>query len=107
MALIFSLGICFYGVPPRTIADPRKVKCPLQLHFGQLDRSVGFSDPITADALEADLDTTGIRYEFYRYEGADHAFMNETRSEVFSLQASQLAFERACSFLRLLELGSR
>lgn len=38
-------GVCFYGVPSSSVADPRQARCPLQLHFANLDDAVGFSDP--------------------------------------------------------------
>lgn len=34
----------FYGVPSSELADPAQAKAPVQVHFGELDSYVGFSD---------------------------------------------------------------
>src|SRR5690348_14067729 len=34
----------FYGIPGAQLADPAKVACPLQLHFGTADAMPQFSD---------------------------------------------------------------
>lgn len=38
----FSSGCCFYGIP--TELKVEKIYTPIQLHFGILDESIGFSD---------------------------------------------------------------
>jgi carboxymethylenebutenolidase len=35
------------------------------------------------------------------YEGADHAFFNDTRPEVYDAEASSIAWSRTLEFLRL------
>lgn len=94
-------GVVFYGVPPKSVCDPKDVACPLQLHFGQKDCSTGFSDPVTAASLEETLKAHGKPYDMYHYD-ADHAFMNECRSEVFCPAASGLAFQRSIEFIKSL-----
>ena len=51
----------------------------MQFHFGQLDDCIGFSDPNSADILEAALKTTDKKIEFHRYPNAKHAFMNSVK----------------------------
>jgi carboxymethylenebutenolidase len=83
-AAVFTDGISasapFYGIPKAELlnCDAGKARVPLQLHFGTKDSAVGFSDPESQDKLEKVLKENGRDYVFYRYEGAEHAFANET-----------------------------
>ena len=42
----------------------------------------------------------GVDVEFFWYEGADHAFFNDTRPEVFDADAARLAWDRTRAFFR-------
>ncbi|KAA0150102.1 hypothetical protein FNF27_04715 [Cafeteria roenbergensis] len=66
----------FYGVPPKALSDMTKMTVPTIAHFGANDSHTGFSDPATADQLEADLKTAGVEHTVFRYEGVGHAFLN-------------------------------
>ncbi|XWS36780.1 hypothetical protein CRYUN_Cryun20dG0115300 [Craigia yunnanensis] len=68
--------VSFYGVPSPELADPAQAKAPIQAHFVELDNIVGFSDVMTAKALEEKLKASGIPYEVHIYPGNAHAFMN-------------------------------
>ena len=93
-----NAGICFYGIPPAQLAKPEAIAIPMQFHFGDKDKSPGFSDVAAADQLRTTLQGAGRdvkeyaidQYqvpafdrssaklaEFLRYKHADHAFMNE------------------------------
>ena len=52
------------------------------------------------DALEAELHAAGVDVEFFWYAGADHAFFNDTRPEVYDPDASRLAWDRTRAFFR-------
>lgn len=69
----------FYGIPKPELleCDASKARAPLQLHFGTNDSAKGFSDSEAQDKLEKILKDSGREYEFFRYEGAEHAFANE------------------------------
>ena len=91
-----NAAVCYYGIPPKTFADPKDVKVPMQFHFGDLDNSPGFSDIAACDGLiEALSNRNVVVYkhnnvdlhqqkprgsldlaEFHRYVDGDHAFMN-------------------------------
>ena len=45
----FSAAICFYGLPPGSVAKPCDVKVPLQGHFANSD---DFVTPAVVDAFE-------------------------------------------------------
>ncbi|KAJ1904405.1 hypothetical protein IWQ60_012452 [Tieghemiomyces parasiticus] len=88
----------FYGTPPSSLCDLAQTKVPVESHFAGKDAHKGFSDPEAAKAYDAKLETAGVHHKLYMYEKADHAFMNETRPEVFDKQCSDLAFSRVVKF---------
>lgn len=47
----FCLGVCFYGVPPSSVAELDRIAIPMQCHFGNRDQSKGFADPPVLWAL--------------------------------------------------------
>ena len=51
-------------------------------------------------ALEKQLRDASVDVEFVWYEGADHAFFNDSRPEVFKPEAARQAWDRTVSFLR-------
>jgi carboxymethylenebutenolidase len=93
-------AVCFYGLPPDTIAKAADVKVPLQGHFATRD---DWCTPQSVDAFEAGLKAARKNAEFFRYE-ADHGFMNEQR-DVHERAAAELAWERTLAFWKA-NLGS-
>ncbi|MCA9625352.1 MAG: dienelactone hydrolase family protein, partial [Myxococcales bacterium] len=83
-------GICFYGIPPAEFADPATIEVPMQLHFATDD---DWCNAAAVSALEAKLKEGGVDHELFRYEGTQHAFMNEARPEVHDAAAAELAYE--------------
>ncbi len=96
-----SIGACvpFYGLIPWPDAQPdwSKLTAPVQLQVASKDE---YFSPDKASELEAELKDLGKSVEVHVYEGADHAFFNDTRPEVFDAEAAQLAWERTLDFLR-------
>lgn len=86
-------AVCFYGIPPDTVAKPADVKVPLQGHFATRD---DWCTPSVVDAFEAGLKAAGKNAEFFRYD-ADHAFVNEQR-DVHDRAAAELAWGRMLQF---------
>lgn len=89
-------GVCYYGIPPKDQADPSQMKVPFQGHFGTKDE---WCSPAAADALSADLVTSGAVHEIHIYEGCDHAFFNQERPEVYDAAAADLSWQRTLDFL--------
>jgi carboxymethylenebutenolidase len=89
-----AAAVPFYGVPPKV--DYSKVEAPILFHVAEHD---GWVTPAKAREVERAVTAGGgsIRLELY---DADHAFMNETRPEVFSADAAALAWKRTLEFLR-------
>jgi carboxymethylenebutenolidase len=91
-----SAAVCFYGIPPKSFADPAQIRIPFQGHFASRD---DWCTPAAVDALVAAMTQAGQHPEVHRYE-ADHAFVNETRPEVFDRNCANLAWDRTVRFLQ-------
>lgn len=89
-----AAAVPFYGLPPRS--DYANIDCPVLFHVAEHD---GWVTPAKAREVESAVKQHGgsIRLELYN---ADHAFMNEQRPEVYSPEASALAWKRTVEFLR-------
>jgi carboxymethylenebutenolidase len=90
-------GVCFYGIPPKEAADPRTIRVPVLCHFAEHD---GWCNTKAVGDLEADLRSGKVDHVLHRYAGTQHAFMNESRPEVYDAKAAKLAFDRSVAFLR-------
>jgi carboxymethylenebutenolidase len=88
-----SCAVCFYGLPPESVAKPADLKVPLQGHFANRD---DWCTPQAVDNFEAGLKQAGKRAELFRYD-ADHGFVNEQRA-VHDRAAAELAWERTLKF---------
>jgi carboxymethylenebutenolidase len=90
-----SAGVAYYGSQPAA-ADVPKITAPLLLHYASLDERIGAGIPAFEAALKADNKT----YELYMYEGANHAFNNDTNSARYNKDAAELAWSRTVAFLK-------
>ena len=88
-------AVPFYGRQPDA-ADVPKIHAPLMLHYGGLDERINAGIP----AFEAELKKAGKPYEVYIYEGAQHAFNNDTAPSRYNEAAAKLAWERTVTFLK-------
>jgi len=84
----------FYGRQPAS-EDIPKIKASLLLHYAGLDEAINKGIP----AYEAALKKASVDYTIYIYEGAQHAFNNDTNAERYNKEAAQLAWQRTISFL--------
>jgi carboxymethylenebutenolidase len=71
--------------------------CPLLCFFGDADEFVPMSD---IEALRANLERAPQPAEVVVYEGAGHAFMNDTRADAFRPEIAQKAWQRTVAFFR-------
>jgi len=86
-------AVAFYGRQPAA-ADVPKIKAAVQLHYGALDERINAGIPAYEEALKK----AGIRYEIYIYEGANHAFHNDTAPTRYNEAAAKLAWQRTIEF---------
>ncbi len=88
-----SAAVAYYGRQPEASDVPR-ITASLLLHYAGLDKRVnaGIAD------YEAALKKAGKRYTIHIYEGANHAFNNDTREARHHPQAATLAWRRTLEF---------
>lgn len=91
----FSAVVPFYGAPPADQYNVAKVRAPIQAHFSGRDQ---WAKPENAEAIQRNLTARGGTMELHVYD-ADHAFLNDTRPEVYSPENAKVAWERAMKFL--------
>jgi len=88
-------AVAFYGRQP-TIEEVPKINAALQLHYGGLDERVNAGIP----AFEEALKKNNKPYELYIYEGANHAFHNDTAPTRYNEAAAKLAWQRTIDFFK-------
>jgi carboxymethylenebutenolidase len=90
-----SAAVPFYGRQPAS-EDVPKIKASLLLHYAGLDEGINKGIP----AYEAALKKATIDYKIYMYEGAKHAFFDDTNAERYNKDAAQLAWQRTIPFFK-------
>ena len=88
-------GVVYYGPAPDP-AEAAKVQAPLAIHLAGLDERVNRTGFPWVEALRKAAKTV----RFYLYEGANHAFNNDTSAERYSKPAADLAWRRTLAFFR-------
>lgn len=88
-------AVAFYGRQP-SAEDTAKIKAAVQLHYGGLDQGVNAGIPAYEEALKKNK----INYELYMYEGAQHAFHNDTSEARYNETAAKLAWQRTLEFFK-------
>jgi carboxymethylenebutenolidase len=88
-------AVPFYGRQPAP-EDVAKIKASLLLHYAGLDERINKGIP----AFEAALKRASVDFTIYMYEGANHAFYNDTNPARYNKEAAKLAWQRTISFLK-------
>ncbi len=89
-----SAVVPYYGRQPASEDVPR-IRASLLLHYAGLDEGINKGIP----AYEAALKKASVDYRLYMYEGAQHAFNNDTNPR-YNKEAAELAWKRTMAFLR-------
>src|SRR2546421_8289871 len=92
-------AVTYYGVIPWAGVNPdfSRSEAAFLGHWGEAD---SFNPRDQVDALEERIRSAGRPVEFFEYGGADHAFFNDTRPEVYNRDAAQQSWERTLAFFR-------
>lgn len=90
-----NAGVAYYGGQPKA-EDVAKIQAPLMLHYAGLDERINAGIP----AYEAALKQAGKTYELHMYEGANHAFNNDTNAARYDKPTADLAWSRTVEFLK-------
>jgi carboxymethylenebutenolidase len=90
-----AAAVSFYGIPPAERMDFAKMKAPILAHVATRDEWVTIA---RVEEIKKAIDAHhgSMRVEIYE---ADHAFVNDTRPEVYAPEAAKLAWERTVAFL--------
>lgn len=88
-------GVVYYGISPKSEDAPR-IRAALMMHYASLDKRINDSVPAYEEALKK----AGVRYQAFMYEGANHAFNNETSAERYNAEAAKLAWSRTIAFFK-------
>ena len=94
-----SVGACvdFYGIHPNVTPDLASLQAPVLGFFAERD---GFVTPEAARKLEADLRAAGKKVEITVFDGADHAFFNDARPDVYHAAYAGECWSRMIAFYR-------
>ena len=90
-----AAGVSYYGMQVPA-ADVPKISAPLLLHYASLDQRINAGIADYETALKANNKT----YEKFMYEGANHAFNNDTNAARYNKEAATLAWSRTVAFLK-------
>lgn len=88
-------GVAYYGPAPAP-SEAAKVQAPLLIHHPRLDARVAQTSFPWVTALRE----AGKPVTFHVYEGANHAFNNDTSAERYSKPAADLAWQRTLRFFK-------
>ncbi len=88
-------GVVFYGPAPAP-AEAAQVQAPLMIHHAGLDERVAATLWPWVKALRMERKTVTA----YNYEGANHAFHNDTSAERYDKAAADLAWRRTLRFFK-------
>ncbi len=88
-------AVAFYGRQPAA-EEVVNIKAAIQLHYGALDERVNAGIPAYEEALKKNK----IQYELYMYDGANHAFHNDTAPTRYNEAAAKLAWQRTIDFFK-------
>jgi carboxymethylenebutenolidase len=90
-----AAGVAYYG-RQAPAADVPKITAPIMLHYASLDERInaGIAE------YEAALKAAGKSFELHMYEGANHAFNNDTNAARYNKDAADLAWGRTVAFLK-------
>ena len=90
-----AASVSYYGMQVPA-ADVPKISTPLLLHYASLDQRINAGIADYETALKANNKT----YEKFMYEGANHAFNNDTNAARYNKEAATLAWSRTAAFLK-------
>ena len=88
-------AVVYYGRQPKA-ADVDKIKAPLLLHYAGMDTRLNEGIP----AFEESLKKANKKYTLHMYDGAQHAFNNDTSEARYNKPAAEQAWSRSIAFLK-------
>ena len=86
-----------YGIHPNVTVDASEIQAPVLGVFAEND---AFVTPAATERLQSDLEAAGVQSHFKTYLGVDHAFLNDSRPDVYDAATAREAWNDILSFLR-------
>ncbi len=90
-----TLGVPYYGRQIDASLVP-KIKAKLLLHYAGLDERINAGIPAYENALKSNQ----IDYQLFIYEGAQHAFNNDSSPARYQKEPADLAWSRTINFFK-------
>ncbi len=91
-------AVTYYYVMPHGKPDFSAISGPVLGHFGTADEFIPTED---TNKLESELRDAGVATTFHYYDGAGHAFFNDTnRLGTYDQGLAEASWERTVDFLR-------
>ena len=90
-----AAAVPYYGRQPEP-EDVPKIKAAMLIHYAGNDERINSGIP----AFEEALKKASIEYKIFIYEGAQHAFNNDTNPDRYHKEAAELAWERTVDFFK-------
>jgi carboxymethylenebutenolidase len=88
-------AVPYYGMQP-SAEDVAKIKAPIMAHYGAEDARIDEGIP----AFEAALKKYNKEYQIFIYDGAGHAFNNDSNPDRYNEKAAKLAWSRTIAFFK-------
>lgn len=88
-------AVPYYGGQPDA-ADVARIRAKMLLHYAGLDARINAGIPAFEEALKAN----NVEYTLHVYEGANHAFNNDTNAARYDKAVADLAWQRTVDFLK-------
>jgi carboxymethylenebutenolidase len=90
-----NAAVPYYGGQP-TDEQVAKIKAPIMAHYGADDARINAGIP----AFEESLKKYKKEYQIFVYEGAGHAFNNDSNPDRYNEKAAKLAWSRTIGFFK-------
>lgn len=88
-------AVPYYGAQPAA-EDVPKIKASMLLHYAGNDERINAGIP----AFEEALKKADVEYQIFIYEGAGHAFNNDSNPDRYHKEAAELAWKRTVAFFK-------
>lgn len=89
-----AAAVPFYGPAPADLAKVNEIRADMLIHLAGDDERVNAGYPAYEEALRK----AKVRFEIFRYAGAQHAFNNDTSAARYNKDAAELAWKRSMDF---------
>jgi carboxymethylenebutenolidase len=88
-------AVPYYGRQPEA-ADVPRINAALMLHYAGMDERINAGIAAYEEALKAN----GKKYQIFVYEGAQHAFNNDTAPTRYNAEVAKIAWDRTIAFFK-------